>query len=277
MNFSTFLDPLNWSFRYYLIEAIEATEFDQNNPEGSWQQIIEKVQFLSRSFLEIDFKIDVNDCKLMYLQLLAEFGDFRSLADPFSPPSEEIKAKIREMRRSELRHQLLITNNQIRYNNYVLKHHKMQAVSQKNMKWIRAYNPNEEHKNENEIQNILSQIVIASKSEEWFSNLPQNGKGSIGLKDMCIDNIITRTINGIVTTPIELLRDIVHLVTNLYLDAYQLTDKQKEAIQKMNDFFVSHLKPYIIDDDRYKNNEVIMEILQVPLVFPENDKKDKKK
>lgn len=251
-----------------MIEAIENTEFDLNNPEESWKQIIQKIQFLSHHFLETDFQITVDQCHLLYLQILAEFGDFRSLADPFSPPSEEIKAKIREMRRSELRHQLLITNNKIRYNNYVLRHHKAQPISQNSIKWVRAYTQNEEHNKENEMQNVLSQIVIASKSEEWYPNLPQEGKGSLGLKDMSIDNIISRTINGFVTTPLELLRDVMHLVTNLYLDSFQLSEKQKDALLKMNDFFLKQLKPYLMSDERIKNNDVIMEIINTPLTFP---------
>jgi hypothetical protein len=55
--------------------------------------------------------------------MVAEFGDFRHFPDPVTPPSPEIREKITKMRHAELRHDLIIAKNRLRYNNYILEHH----------------------------------------------------------------------------------------------------------------------------------------------------------
>jgi hypothetical protein len=95
---------LNWSFRFYLCQAIERLGFKQG-----WQPIIEHGNLLCATFQKGILAVNDRQCHLFYLQLLAEFGDFHRFCDPLTPPSPEIKSKIARMRRSELRHELMLT------------------------------------------------------------------------------------------------------------------------------------------------------------------------
>ncbi|KAH0788807.1 hypothetical protein GPJ56_007489 [Histomonas meleagridis] len=267
------MDPLNWSFRFYLIEAIDYVGFDQENPTESWEKILQKLKEFTNAFLGHDIQIDSNQCHLFYLQMLAEFGDFRSLSDPFTYPSEDIKEKIKRLRRAELRQQLLIVNNQIRFNNYVRKHHNHEPISQSDMRWLR-FKEEPELPEEQQVS-ILPQIAVAAKSEKWYQTLPINGKGPLGLKDMSIDNIISRIMCGFVTTPMELLRDVLHLITNLCLDTHSLTEKEKESIQQMKEFFIEKLRPYLMNDPKYRDSKLIQEIAESQIEFYKTTKREK--
>jgi len=123
---------MNWAARYYLVKAIEKAGF-----ENGWVPIIEKINLLCQTLQRTKFQANEKQCHLFYLQMLAEFGDFRRFSDPLTAPSPEIKAKIERMRRSELRHDLLITNNQMRYNNYILHHHRHALVTSQGLTWKR--------------------------------------------------------------------------------------------------------------------------------------------
>ena len=161
MTFCEYMDPINWAHRFYLIEAIEACGF-----EKGWEPIIEKIQLLVTTLLPgQNFTYTPSMCHLWYLQVLAEFGDFRKLSDPLTPPSKEIIDKIKRMRRSQLRHELSMTNSQIRYHNYILKHHNEEPTNQV-LKWVR-FSGVEERSAELDI-NPLIQICLDIKETDWY-------------------------------------------------------------------------------------------------------------
>lgn len=237
MSYCVYMDPINWSIRYYLIKAIDRVGF-----EGGWQPIIDSVNTLSTTLLGMPFKVNEKQCHLLYLQTLSEFGDFRKYSDELTPPSDEIKQKIEKMRRSELRHELIIANNQIRYNNFILKHHAHEPITCKDMKWQRFPGETEEEPE----SGILAHITVKAKTKDFFSSLPADGKGDVGLKNLTIDVILARCINGIVSTPMELMRDIFHLVVNLEISS--ITEREKTAVRLMKEYFLEELRPYLEED-----------------------------
>ncbi|OHT01011.1 hypothetical protein TRFO_07677 [Tritrichomonas foetus] len=246
MTFCGYMDPLNWSFRFYLLEAIEKVGFDEG-----WDAIIAHVNQLSLTLLKTEFKVNARQCHLFYLQMLAEFGDFRRFSDPLTLPSQEIKDRIRQMRRAELRHELIITNNQMRYNNHIIRHHG--ATPNKNEKFSTFWKrfPTEvKTESPGPSPNILAHIASAAKTYDWFKNLPDNGRGSVGLKDMTIDHIISRCVTGAVVEPIELMRDIFHLIVNLSLSG--MSEKEKVSVNLMKMYFLDQLKPLLADDPRWE-------------------------
>ena len=250
MTFCFYMDPLNWSFRYYLVKAIEKVGFD-----NGWGPIIEKVDLLSRTFIGCRFQVTERQCHLFYLQMLAEFGDFRRYSDPLTEPSQEIKDKIEKMRRSELRHELLIANNQIRYNNYILHHHKHAPITCEAMTWKRF--PSETPETE-KTQNDCFLVKVASAAKTRFDWCRADlFKGTIIQKDVSFDAILTRCINGVISTPMELMRDVFHLIVNL-----QLSEKQKDAkthIEAVRRFFLEELRGKLEEDPAWEKVRGIIE------------------
>lgn len=250
MTFCGYMDPLNWSFRFYLLESIERVGFDKG-----WEEIIKAVNQLSQTLLKIDFKVNEKQCHLFYLQMLAEFGDFRRFSDPLTPPSKEIRDRIRQMRRAELRHELIITNNQMRYNNLIIRHHGGKVNKNDTTTWKRFQT---EEKEPDSIPNILAHIASSIKNCGWFQDLPKaNGKDQIGLKDMSIDRIIHRCVTGAVLTPLELVRDVFHLYVNLTLS--NLTEKEADAVEQMRAFILEKLKPLLADDPQWERIQPYVE------------------
>ena len=251
MSVVSFMDPLNWSFRYYLIKAIEKVGF-----ENGWKPIIEKVDLLTKTLLKVPFSLEPEKCHLFYLQMLAEFGDFRRFSDPLTEPSQEIKDKIKRMRRAQLRHDLLITNNSLRYNNYILHHHNEKFTSSGAMKWTRFAEPEHEDKGH---EGFLAQICARARTQDWAANLPKvgkvgvkdskgalDGKGAIGLKDMSLDALLARCISGVIATPMELMRDVFHLIVNLEMEPP--TEREKAAIEAMRSYFIGELRSRLEED-----------------------------
>jgi hypothetical protein len=237
MAFCGYMDPLNWSFRFYMCEAIDKLGFGQG-----WQPIIDYIHTLCSTLQNSTFNVTEHQCHLFYLQILAEFGDFRHFSDPLAPPSDEIKEKIIKMRRSELRHELILTNTQIRYNNYILKHHSAQPIKPEKMNWIRFQSQQEEFQE----SGVLAKILLRARTAEWFRNLPTNGKGPNGLKEMTIDVIFSRCLSGIVSTPMEVVRDVFHLIVNLSMAV--LSEKEKVALTMMKNYFLEELRPLLEGD-----------------------------
>lgn len=237
MAFCGFMDPLNWSFRYYLVEAI-----DKFGLENGWAPIIKAIDQVTQLLLNCHFPINETQCHVFYLQMLAEFGDFRRFQDPLTPPSQEIKDKIIKMRRSELRHELLLVNNSIRYNNYILKHHGAPIIRSDKMTWKRF----ESARRDVQHPNLLVHIALEARSLDWYKNLPLSGKGSFGIVDVTIDGVISRCVSGIVSTPMELLRDIIHLYTNLIVG--NNSEKEKPYINGMKQYFIRELRKYLEND-----------------------------
>lgn len=236
------MDPLNWSFRFYLLESIERVGFDKG-----WEEIIKAVNQLSLTLLNIPFNVTEKQCHLFYLQMLAEFGDFRRFSDPLTLPSKEIRDRIRQMRRAELRHEIIITNNQMRYNNLIIRHHGGQPSKYDTSTWKRFET---EEKEPSSIPNILAHIASSIKTCDWYKNLPNDGKGQVGLKDMAIDRIIYRCVTGAVVTPLELVRDIFHLIVNLSLS--NMNEKEAEAVEQMRSFILERLRPQLKDDPQWE-------------------------
>jgi hypothetical protein len=230
------MDPLQWCWRYYLCQAIEKVGFDQG-----WGAIREQVRILSQAFQKTDFTLNDTQCHLFYLQMLAEFGDFRSFSDELTPPSPEILAKITRMRRSELRHELIMTNNQMRYNNYILKHHG-QPITRPDLKWRRIESTGEI----TEEPGFLVHIVAQCRLAEWYKLLPQEGKGPYGLKNMSMDAIMSRCIAGVVRTPMELMRDIFHFIVNVSLG--KVSPGEQAALAQLREFAVEKLGPFLEND-----------------------------
>ena len=243
------MDPLNWSYRYYLIQAILKCGF-----ENGWEPIIAHVNILTTTFLNISFTLRPKQCHLFYLQLLAEFGDFRYYTDPLTPPSPEIIQKVTEMRQSQLRHELLITNNQLRYNNYILKHHNQELdIPSFQMPWLRCKKEEDQNMlNPNE----LVSIVISAKEQDWYniyfdpkSDLYIDPKGKYGKIDCSIDNIISKCVSGLITNPLELMRDIQNLVVNL---SFEENPKVIDAVSQMENFFFQKLTPLLQDNPKWQ-------------------------
>mgnify|MGYP001085206296 CR=1 FL=1 len=242
MTFCGYMDPLNWSFRFYLLESIERVGFDKG-----WEEIIKAVNQLSFTLLNIPFNVTPKQCHLFYLQMLAEFGDFRRFSDPLTLPSKEIRDRIRQMRRAELRHELIITNNQMRYNNYIIRHHGGNPTKNDNATWKRFATDDTKQQ---QTPSMLAHIASEIKTCDWYKNLPVDGKGQVGLKDMAIDRIIYRCVTGAVETPLELVRDIFHLIVNLELS--NMTEKEKGAVQQMRAFILERLRPQLDDDPQWE-------------------------
>ena len=256
MSFYPYMDPLNWSFRYYLIVAIEKVGF-----ENGWQPIIDKVNQLTTTLMNYPFNLKENHCHLFYLQMLAEFGDFRRLSDKLTEPSQEIKDKIKRMRRAELRHELLITNNQIRYNNYILHHQNAPITSCEKMTWKRFPGSQPEPESQD---GFLARLCARARTQDWAANLPKlgksagkdskgalDGKGAIGLKDMSLDVLLSRCISGVVATPMELIRDVFHLIVNLEMEPPN--ERERAAIEAMRRYFVGELRSKLEEDPAWPN------------------------
>jgi hypothetical protein len=231
--FCPYMDPLQWSWRYYLCQSIQKVGFEQG-----WGVIREHVKFLSQAFLGKDFPLTDSQCHLFYLQMLAEFGDFRSFSDPLEPPSPEILKKITRMRRSELRHELIMINTQVRYNNYILKHHG-QPITKPELHWRRSQ-PRTEVSDE---PGFLVHLIMQCKNADWAKALPGDGKGPYGLKNMTLDTILSRCVAGVVRTPMELMRDIFHYIVNTSLG--KLQEPEVTALNVMRDYFVEKLRPHL--------------------------------
>lgn len=237
------MDPLNWAHRWYLIQAIQECGF-----EGGWQPIIEKIQQLCSTLLPPQtpaFNYSPNDCHIWYLQVLAEFGDFRKLSDPLTPPSQEIIDKIKRMRRSQLRHELLITNNQIRYNNYILKHHKEEVKLHPKLSWVRFNTA--DSSSPPTVPNPLVQICIDLKERDWYNALPT--KGLQGKKVLNLEDVLGRCISGVITEPLEFVRDIIHMYTDYSICS--LSEREKTAVEKLKHDALQMIEPYIKDDERW--------------------------
>lgn len=243
MSFSVFMDPLNWSYRYYLIKAIDKVGF-----EGGWAPIIEKVHLLASTLTNGTFKVQEKICHLFYLHMLAEFGDFRHFSDPLTPPSDEIKAKIEAMRRSELRHDLILTNNHMRHNNYIMHHHNHRAMISDDIHWVRFQSAEKAEKPDH--GGFLAHVTARAKNQPWFQLLSANGKGPIGVRNLAIDTILTRCISGVVATPMELIRDVFHLSVNL--EMAQPEEKERAAIAGMRNYFVDELREHLEKDPEWE-------------------------
>lgn len=249
MTLSPYMDPLNWAHRFYLIQSIKKCGFD-----GGWEPIIQHVKTLTQTFLHSDFNITPNECHLFYLQILAEFGIYKYFSDPLIFPPDNIVNKITEMRQSQLRHELLLVNNQIRYNNYILKHHKAEMIIPKDLKWVRtdADTPTPLFH-----QNQLVSIFISAKTEQWYSIINQeDSRGKYGKINRSLDSIFSRYISGVTTTPIEVLRDVELFVTNLRLDGKP--DIQR-GIDQMEHYFLEKLAPFLEDNSQWKKLQTIIE------------------
>ena len=239
MSLSSLMDPINWAHRFYFITAIEKCGF-----ENGWGPIIEKTDFLTNAFLKTKFTLTETQCHTFYLQILAEFGDFRTYSDILTFPSQEIKDKIQKMRRSQLRHELLLTNNQIRYNNYVLQHNGIPIKLDCHMNWHR-------YPTENFIQpdppNIFVNLISIAPEIPFF---PYEIKENLIIKKkMSFDIIISRCVNGAVSNAMELLRDIIHLYTNLILSP--LNENELIAVKQMKNYYIDILLPYLEKDQRW--------------------------
>ena len=248
MSLSVFMDPLDWSYRYYLIQSIQKCGF-----ENGWEPIISHVNILTTTFLKKEFNVSPKQCHLFYLQLLAEFGDFRYYSDPLTLPSPEIIQKVTEMRQSQLRHELLLANNKIRYNNFILKHHNQEPVVPNfKMPWLRC----KKEENQDLINpNELVSIVISAKDQDWYntyfdskSEFYVDAKGKYGKVDCSIDNILSRCVSGLITTPFELMRDIQNLVVNLSFDE---NPNVIVAVHQMEQFFFEKLTPLLQDNPKW--------------------------
>ena len=142
-----------------------------------------------------------------------------------------------------------MTNNIIRYNNYIIRHHG--STPNKNEKFATTWRrfPTEVEEKGNE-PNILAHIASAAKTYDWFKLLPNNGRGTLGLMDMTIDHIISRCVTGAVATPLELIRDIFHLIVNLTLSP--MNEKEKNAVAAMRAYFLDQLRPLLKDDPKWE-------------------------
>lgn len=247
MAFCGYMDPLNWTYRFYLLESIEKAGF-----EKGWEEIISCMNKLTTTLLNTPFTITPKQCHLFYLQMLAEFGDFRSYSDPLALPSKEIRDKIRQMRRAELRHELIMANNQIRYNNCLIRHHggNLKVKSENPHDTLQWLTFAKEEDNPQPITDVLSHVAASIKTCDFFKHLPRDAKGTIGLKDMTIDNIVYRCVTGVVSTPMDLIRDIFHLCVNLYLS--NMSEKEKNAVAQMKMYVLNQLSPYLNGDPEWE-------------------------
>ena len=238
--FNQLIDPMNWSFRYYLIASIDECGFEEG-----WAPIIKKFELLCKTLLKFPLQISEKKIHLFYLQILAEFGDFRSFSDPLTPPSQEIKDKIIQMRRSQIRHELLITNNQMRFNNYILMHHQKEHKYDYSLKWYRL--PDEMAVRESVPPNPFVQIFTLAENKKWYDVCKK--ASSIGKQDISIKTVAARCINGTVTNSLELLRDIIHIYANITLASVSINDKA--AFLEMKMFFIEQLNSYLEKDPRW--------------------------
>ncbi|EAX94755.1 hypothetical protein TVAG_346180 [Trichomonas vaginalis G3] len=254
MTFCAYMDPLNWAHRMYLIEAIDECGF-----ENGWEPIIQKIQLLCSTFMPEQgstFNLSPDNCNLWYLQVLAEFGDFRRLSDPLTPPSQEIKDKIKAMRRSQLRHELLLVNNQLRYNNYILKHHHDNPIIAQDLQWVRF---NTEPKAQPQIiNNLLVETCIKVNESEWFKVLPTQGLQ--GKKLLSMNDVLARCISGAVTDALEFVRDIIQIHTNYSICT--LSDREKNANNHLRTYCIDAVRPLLEKDPRWQR---IKEFVDVPL------------
>ena len=243
MTFCEFMDPINWAHRFYLIECIKECGF-----ENGWEPIMEKFKQLCATLQpghNSQFNSTPQFFHLWYLQILAEFGDFRKLSDPLTPPSQEIIDKIKRMRRSQLRHELLIANNQIRYNNYLLKHHNEKPLINLQLEWTRFDTAPVEAPQV--VCSPLVQVCIDLKEKDYHDLLQKlNPQGK---KIMKPDDILGRCINGVISDPLELLRDI--LMTYTYFTIGQLSEKERIAVNQFKQDALELLEPLLADDERW--------------------------
>lgn len=254
MTFCSYMDPLNWAHRMYLIQAIDACGL-----ENGWEPIIQKIQLLCSTFMPeagASFNLNPDACHLWYLQVLAEFGDFRRISDPLTPPSQEIKDKIKAMRRSQLRHELLLVNNQLRYNNYILKHHQENPTLTNDLQWVRF---NAEPKPQPPIiNNLLVKTCLDVNEMDFLKILPKQGLQ--GKKQLTMDDVLVRCISGAVSDAIEFIRDIIQIHTNYSICT--LTDREKNANNQLRQFCIDAVRPLLEKDPRW---ERIREFVDVPL------------
>lgn len=236
------MDPLNWAHRFYLIESIHKCGFGDG-----WPPIIDCVNQLSQIFLGIPFKVTEIQCHTFYLQILAEFGDFRRYDDPLTYPAPGVREKIHEMRCSQLRTELIKLNNQIRYNNIIIKENNdVPMYDPTRMRWIRFPKEPSSMPNPNPLVLITSRV----KSAGWFRMLPESTTGEYGKVHMSIDIIIQRCVTGKNENAMDLLRDLVHLTTNWTIGT-NLSENEKRAIKEMMKYFTSELRMYLINDPRW--------------------------
>lgn len=221
---SDYIDPLNWSHRYYLVEAIKIYGFDGPDP---WTPIIDYISKCTKALLGMDFNITPEDCHLFYLYTLAEFGDFRSLEDPLTPPPEHIFNEIKRMRISQLRQELLIVNNTIKYNNCILEKHK-ERIDPPDVRWVR-FNTPQEPIVDAPVDHVSPFVKICLDLKEELRDLPSN-EGS-GRREMNLDIIISRCVSGVVKDPLEFVRDIYHLYTNYCTGT--LSEKERNAVEEL--------------------------------------------
>ena len=243
MSFCEYMDPINWAHRFYLIECIKECGF-----EGGWEPIIEKFKTLCATLQpgqSSQFSYTPQNFHIWYLQILAEFGDFRKLSDPLTPPSQEIIDEIKRMRRSQLRHELLITNNQIRYNNYILKHHNEQPFLDYPLKWTRFNVPQEPPAPV--VCNPLVQICIELKEKDSHDLLQKSNV--TGKKLLKPDDILGRCMNGVISDPLELLRDIIQMHT--YFTISSLSEREKNAVEQFKLDALQLLMPLLEKDERW--------------------------
>ena len=243
MSFCEYMDPTDWAHRFYLIESIKECGFD-----NGWEPIIEKFKLLCSTLQpgqSSQFSFTPQNFHLWYLQILAEFGDFRKLSDPLTPPSQEIIDQIKRMRRSQLRHELLIINNQVRYNNYILKHHGEQPNLGYNLHWTRFNVPQQPPPPV--ICNPLVQICIDLKEKDYHNVLQSSNLS--GKKLLKPDDILGRCMSGVVSTPLELLRDILQMHT--YFMISSPSEREKNAVDLFKRDALEHLIPLLEQDERW--------------------------
>lgn len=242
------MDPLNWATRYYLIECIEHFGFD-----GGWEPIIRGMQQLYRVLLKKDYDRSIEDTHLMYLQMLAEYGIYRSFEDALEKPPPDVIQNIKDLRKSQVYHELLIINNDLRLDSYICWGQKHE-FPEKPLRWTRF---EESHIPQTQKFNLIG-VMNSVKTQKWASvveEIPQDCGVPI------IESIFSRCLNGTVKTPLELMRDVLLKTLSILIGTF--SEREKRAAMSMRLFVFEQLKSELENDPEWlRVRDFVMEGIQ---------------